>query len=88
VPVPKVKDIGELKMYLRACCQEDEQRRIHEKPHTVGEAMRIEREHLLPLASAGFKLAESSFPLVDGQGCVKVRTNRYPVSPNEALVYN
>jgi transposase len=79
VPVPKVKDLAELNEYLRACCQQDEQRRIHGKPHTVGEAMRIEREHLLPLASEGFALAETSFPVVDGQGCVKVRTNRYSV---------
>ncbi len=79
VPVPKVKDLGELNEYLRACCQQDEQRRIHGKPHAVGEAMRIEREHLLPLASEGFELAETSFPMVDGQGCVKVRTNRYSV---------
>jgi hypothetical protein len=79
VPVPKVKDLGELNAYLRACCQQDEQRRINGKPHTVGEAMRIEREHLLPLAREGFELAETSFPVVDGQGCVKVRTNRYSV---------
>lgn len=79
VPVPKVKDLGELNAYLRACCQQDQQRRIHGKPHTVGEAMRIEREHLLPLVSEGFELAETSFPVVDGQGCVKVRTNRYSV---------
>ena len=79
VPVPKVKDLGELNEYLRVCCQQDEQRRIHGKPHTVGEAMRIEREHLLPLLREGFELAETSFPVVDGQGCVKVRTNRYSV---------
>jgi len=79
VPVPKVKDLGQLNEYLRACCQQDEQRRIHGKPHTVGEAMRIEREHLLPLNGEGFELAETSFPVVDGQGCVKVRTNRYSV---------
>ena len=79
VPVPKVKDLGELNDYLRTCCRQDEQRRIHGKPHPVGEAMRLEREHLLPLASEGFELAETSFPTVDGQGCVKVRTNRYSV---------
>ncbi len=62
VPVPKVKDLAELNEYLRACCQQDEQRRIQGKPHTVGEAMRIEREHLLPLVSEGFELAEASFP--------------------------
>ena len=49
----------------------------------VGEAMRIEREHLLPLAEEGFELAEISFPTVDGKGCVKVRTNWYstPLRP-------
>src|SRR5437899_2663325 len=75
----RVKDLGELNEYLRACCQQDEQRRITGKPHAVGEAMRIERQHLLPLAAEGFELAETSFPVVDGQGCVKVRTNRYSV---------
>lgn len=79
VPVPKVKDLGELNAYLRKSCQEDEQRRIQGKPHTVGEAMRIECAHLLPLNGEGFELAETSFPVVDGQGCVKVRTNRYSV---------
>ena len=79
VPLPKMKDLAELNDYLRACCQQDEQRRIHGKPHTVGEAMCIEREHLLPLVRERFELAETSFPVVDGQGCVKVRTNRYSV---------
>src|SRR5947199_6342452 len=79
VPVPKVKDLAALNEYLRTCCQQEEQRRIHGKPLSVGEAMRIEREHLLPLASEGFELAETSFPVVDGQGCVKVRTNGYSV---------
>ena len=79
VPVPKVKDLAALNEYLRTCCQQEEQRRIHGKPLSVGEAMRIEREHLLPLLSEGFELAETSFPVVDGQGCVKVRTNRYSV---------
>ena len=80
VPVPRVKDLGALNEFLRTCCQQDEQRRIHAKPLSVGEAMRIEREHLLPLTSEGFELAETSFPVVDGQGCVKVRTNRYSVA--------
>jgi hypothetical protein len=45
--------------------------------------MRVEREHLLPLAAEPFDLAEVSFPKVDGKGCVKVRTNWYstPLRP-------
>lgn len=46
----------ELNQYLRSCCQQDEQRRIAGKTMPVGEAMRIEREHLLPLAAKGFEL--------------------------------
>ena len=84
VPVPQVERPGRVE---RSCCwmaaSADEQRRIAGKPHTVGEAMRIEREHLLPLPAEGFELAETSFPVVDGKGCVKVRTNCYstPLKP-------
>jgi hypothetical protein len=35
--------------------------------------MALEREHLLPLPGEGFELAESSFPVVDTKGCVKVQ---------------
>jgi hypothetical protein len=77
VPVPQVESLEELNQVLLAACRADEQRRIMGKPHTVGEALRIEREHLLPLAAEGFELAETSFPVVDGKGCVKVRTNWY-----------
>lgn len=83
VPVPCVESLEELNQLLLAACRADEQRRIAGKPHTVGEALQIEREHLLPLAAEGFELAEASFPVVDGKGCVKVRTNWYstPLKP-------
>ena len=83
VPIPQAKNLEELNEQLRSYCQQDEQRRIAGKAMPVGEAMRIEREHLLPLSAEGFELAETSFPTVDGKGCVKVRTNRYstPLRP-------
>src|SRR6266568_2019156 len=83
VPVPPAKNLQELNQYLRSCCQQDEQRRIAGKAMPVGEAMRTEREHLLPLSAEGFELAEASFPMVDSKGCVKVRTNFYstPLRP-------
>ena len=62
MPVPQAKNLQELNQYLRSCCQQDEQRRIAGKAMPVGEAMRIEREHLLPLAVEGFELVEASFP--------------------------
>jgi hypothetical protein len=45
--------------------------------------MRIKREHLLPLGSEGFELAQTRFPVMDGKGSVKVRTNWYstPLRP-------
>jgi len=83
VPLPRVQSLDELNQVLRDACRAEEQRRIAGKPHTVGEAMRIEREHLLALPTEGFELAETSFPVVDGKGCVKVRTNWYstPLKP-------
>jgi len=83
VPIPQAKNLEELNEQLRSYCQQDEQRRIAGKAMPVGEALRIEREHLLPLAAEGFELAETSFPTVDSKGCVKVRTNFYstPLRP-------
>ena len=83
MPVPRVGSLEELNQVLVAACRADEQRRITGKPHTVGEALRIEREHLLPLPAEEFELAETSFPVVDGKVCVKVRTHWYstPLQP-------
>jgi transposase len=83
VPVPRVRDLAELNALLLSGCHQDQQRSIAGKAMKVGAAMEIEREHLIPLATEGFELAETSFPTVDGKGCVKVRTNWYstPVKP-------
>jgi len=45
--------------------------------------MDIERDHLLPMAEEGFDLADLSFPVVDGSGCVRVKRNWYstPLRP-------
>src|ERR1035437_6524183 len=83
VPIPQAQNLEELNEQLRSYCQQDEQRRIAGKAMPVGEALWIEREHLLPLTAEGFELAETSFPTVDSKGCVKVRTNFYstPLRP-------
>jgi hypothetical protein len=72
-----------LNVLLLSGCRQDQQRRIAGKAMAVGEAMEVERGHLLALAEEGFELAETSFPTVDGKSCVKVRTNWYstPVQP-------
>jgi hypothetical protein len=41
--------------------------------------MVVERDHLTARNPEGFDLAEVTFPLVDKQGCVLVKTNAYSV---------
>lgn len=79
VPVPQADQLEALNAQLLAACRQDEARQVGERPMTVGAAMALEREHLLPLPEEGFDLAEVSFPIVDSKGCVKVRTNAYSV---------
>ena len=79
VPIPKAKDLAELNDLLLDACRADEARVLQGREQSVGTAMLIEREHLLPLAAEDFDLAEVCFPQVNSVGCVKVRTNAYSV---------
>jgi len=79
VPVPQARDLAELNQHLLLACQQDQQRVLAGRGESVGVRMRSEQEHLLPLAREGFELTESSFPIVDGSGCVKVRGSFYSV---------
>lgn len=82
-PVPRAHDLADLNRQLLSACQADAQRVIGDRSETVGVLKEREREQLRPLPSQGFDLAEVSFPVVDGGGCVTVRTNRYstPLRP-------
>jgi hypothetical protein len=79
VPVPAAADLADMNRQLLAGCQQDERRVIAGREQTVGAGLVIEREHLLPLATEGADLAQTSFPTVNGLGCVKVLTNTYSV---------
>jgi transposase len=79
VPVPSVADLDALNGVLLACCRDDERRLIDGRERCVGEALAIERDHLLAVAEAGFDLAEVSFPLVNPSGCITVHANAYSV---------
>lgn len=83
VPIPRAKDLDELNGRLLDCCRRDEQRTVAGQSERVGERMEIEREKLLGLAEEPFPIEATSFPTVDGSGCVKVRTNFYstPLRP-------
>jgi transposase len=92
VPVPAVADLEALNVLLLAGCRADEARILDGHNEAVGVAMAAERDHLLRPAAEGFELAEVTFPLVDKQGCVTVKTNAYSVparagSRLEARVY-
>lgn len=79
VPVPEADDLDQLNAYLLAGCRADESRVIDGRTMTVGEALTLERPHLRPLAAERFDLEEISFPVVDGLGRVRVKTNAYSV---------
>jgi hypothetical protein len=79
VPVPQVRDLEELNLLLTAALKEEESRVIAGRGQSIGAAMLMEREHLLPLAQEGFDLAARHFPEVNGSGCVRVLTNFYSV---------
>jgi len=83
VPIPQVASWDELNECLRRACQQDEQRRIQERPLTVGQAVVMERPQLLPLQTEDLDLTEAHFCQVDGKGRVQVRTNWYstPLPP-------
>jgi transposase len=83
VPLPQARDLEELNAYLERCCRQDQQRILEGRSESVGAAMLHEQPHLLPLAGEPFELAETSYPMVDGLRCVRVRTNRYstPLPP-------
>jgi hypothetical protein len=79
VPVPEAKDLADMNRQLLAGCAHDERRVIAGREQSVGAGVVIEREHLLPLATEGADLAQTSFPTVNSLGCVKVLTNSYSV---------
>jgi hypothetical protein len=79
VPVPEAEDVADLNRQLLIDCQQDEHRVITGREQTVGAGLIMEREHLLPLAAEGADLTQTSFPRVNGLGCVKVLTNAYSV---------
>jgi hypothetical protein len=62
---------------------ESQKHTIGGRSQTIGEAMDVELSHLLPLAEESFELEETLYAVVDGKGCVRVKTNWYS-TPLEA----
>ena len=82
-----MRDLDELNAMLLAGCREDEARVIDGRQQTIGEALAIERQHLLPLPNEGFDLVEVSFGQIDGLRRVKAKTNAYsaPEAPGTTV---
>jgi transposase len=77
VPVPEAGDLAGLNRLLLEKCRASQQRIISGRTMTVEAAMTEERPHLLPLAEETFALEDILYPIVDGKGCVRVKTNWY-----------
>ena len=76
-PVPKARDLEDLNRQIASASLSDARRVISGRDLSVGEAMHLEREHLLPLALEGFQIVAVHFPLVSTHGTLKVLTNFY-----------
>lgn len=85
VPIPEASDLAGLNTLLLARCVESQQHIISGRKVTIAAGMAAEKPYLLPLAAEGFELEETLFPLVDGKGCVRVKTNWYstPLAPGQ-----
>ena len=77
VPVPEAGNLAGLNALLLDNCRASQQHTISGRTTTIAAAMEQERPHLLPLAGERFALEEILFPVVDGKGCVRVKTNWY-----------
>lgn len=83
VPIPAVATLSDLNQFLEDACRKDENRVIGTRTQSVGSLLPLDRERLLPMPMERFDLSERVDPLVDGFGCVPVKTNRYstPLRP-------
>ena len=77
VPVPEAADLAGLNALLLERCRASQKHTINGRTMTIAAAMEQERPHLLPLAVEGFALEDVLYPVVDGKGCVRVKTNWY-----------
>ncbi len=88
VPVPEADDLESFNAWLLSRCGEAQQHIISGREAAVGNAMRDEQSHLLPLVAERFAIAETIYPVtVDGHGRVKVRANWYstPLYPGSRV---
>ena len=82
-PVPAFASLDDLNKYLLDCCIRDRDRHIEGHQENVCEAFDLERQHLKKRPAQDFDLHEKCHCVVDANGCVRVKHNRYstPLRP-------
>ena len=82
-PVPCCADLDELNSLLVECCGKDRERHIDGRTESVAERFALEQEQLRSQPGEAFELSERLALTVDGEACVRVKTNRYstPLRP-------
>lgn len=71
--------LAELNEMIDRWGQQDDARRIHSRPRTIGEYFAAEQPLLAPLPEEPFETGRLSTPRVDGYSQICVRMNRYSV---------
>jgi hypothetical protein len=79
VPPPEHASWDDLNAYLLEACREDGERRLRGMEQTIGEALALERAHLLPLPARPFPCCVLRPTRANGFGLVTFQTNRYSV---------
>ncbi|WP_237297313.1 IS21 family transposase [Streptomyces sp. 3211] len=79
VPVPEVDTLADLNAVIDRWDQEDDNRRIRSRTHTIGEYFATEQPLLAPLPEDPFETGRLSTPRVDRYSQICVRMNRYSV---------
>src|SRR5205085_7535886 len=84
-PVPQVRDLVELNVYLRECCVKDRQRVATGRTETIGARFAQEQAAALPLPERPFDACISRPAVVDKYQTARFDNNRYSVPRNAAF---
>ena len=79
VPVPQVRDLGELNRYLRQRCEEDRQRRLRGQAGTKAELLREDQAAFLPLPTGAFDACRKVSTTASSLSLVRFDRNDYSV---------
>jgi hypothetical protein len=79
VPVPQVRDLGELNLYLRRRCEEDRQRRLRGQAGTKAELLQEDQAAFLPLPTGAFDACRKVSTTASSLSLVRFDRNDYSV---------